>query len=103
MTGPDGETFDEWLELSNGCVCCAVRDDLVSAIERLMELRGRFDYVIVETTGMADPGPGECQVWILRTAAFLATPLSRLCEFLSRLPRKPHCLPPYSCGELMVG
>ena len=60
MVGPNGDRFDEWLELSNGCVCCAVRDDLVSAIERLMELRGRFDYVLVETTrqlGLDRPCP----------------------------------------------
>ena len=66
MVGPDGETFEEWLELANGCVCCAVRDDLVSAIERLMDMRGRFDYVLVETTGMADPGPVAESFWLDR-------------------------------------
>ena len=64
MVGPNGERFEEWLELSNGCVCCAVRDDLVSAIEKLCELKGGFDYVLVETTGMADPGPVAESFWL---------------------------------------
>jgi len=64
VVGPNGETFDEWLELSNGCVCCAVRDDLVNGIEQLMAVRGRFDYILVETTGMADPGPVAESFWL---------------------------------------
>ena len=66
VIGPNGETFDEWLELSNGCVCCAVRDDLVNGIEQLMSVRGRFDYILVETTGMADPGPVAESFWLDR-------------------------------------
>ena len=64
VRGPNGECFDDWVELANGCVCCAVRDDLVVAIERLMEVKGRFDYVLVETTGMADPGPVAATFWV---------------------------------------
>ena len=51
-------------ELANGCVCCEVRDELARGIERLMELKGAFDYVLVETTGMADPGPVAEQFWL---------------------------------------
>ena len=64
MVGPNGEEFANWLELANGCVCCEVRDELARGIERLMELKGAFDYVLVETTGMADPGPVAEQFWL---------------------------------------
>jgi len=64
MRGPNGEWFDKWMELSNGCVCCEVREELPFAIERLMEAKGRFDHVIIETTGMADPGPVAASLWL---------------------------------------
>jgi G3E family GTPase len=64
VVGPNGERFNEWLELANGCVCCAVRDDLVNGIEQLMAVRGRFDYILVETDGMADPGPVAESFWL---------------------------------------
>ena len=47
---------DEVVELANGCVCCTVRTDLVQAMQRLLK-RGGFDYLLIETTGIADPGP----------------------------------------------
>ena len=47
---------DEVVELSNGCVCCTVRKDLVLGIQKLLK-RGGFDYLLIETTGIADPGP----------------------------------------------
>lgn len=47
---------EEWLELTNGCICCSVKDSGVNAIESLMERRGTFDYILLETTGLADPG-----------------------------------------------
>lgn len=55
MVGPGGEAFEEWVELANGCVCCTVRDELSSALEELLRRRGGFDYILIETTGMADP------------------------------------------------
>lgn len=54
--GADGELFEEWLELRNGCLCCSVKDNGVKAIENLMLKRGKFDYILLETTGLADPG-----------------------------------------------
>lgn len=62
--GRDGQVFDGFFELSNGCICCSVRDDLVNTLERLLELRDRFDYVLVETTGMADPGKVASIFWV---------------------------------------
>ncbi|EPS37400.1 hypothetical protein H072_8879 [Dactylellina haptotyla CBS 200.50] len=52
----EGQLVEEWLELNNGCLCCTVKDNGVNAIESLMEKRGKFDYILLETTGLADPG-----------------------------------------------
>ncbi len=47
---------EEIVEMNNGCVCCTVRKDLVKGIQGLLK-RGGFDYILIETTGIADPGP----------------------------------------------
>ena len=48
---------EEVFEMNNGCICCTVRGDLIRIIEGLMKRRGKFDAIIVETTGLADPAP----------------------------------------------
>ena len=48
---------EEVFEMNNGCVCCTVRGDLIRIIEGLMRRKGKFDAIIVETTGLADPAP----------------------------------------------
>ncbi len=48
---------EEIVELSNGCLCCRVRGDLVKCIEELFSKAKKFDYIIIETTGLADPSP----------------------------------------------
>lgn len=48
---------EEIFETNNGCICCTVRGDLLRILGQLLKRRDRFDYIIVETTGMADPGP----------------------------------------------
>jgi G3E family GTPase len=53
IIGADEEVF----EMNNGCVCCTVRGDLVRILEGLMRRKGKFDAIIVETTGLADPAP----------------------------------------------
>ncbi len=50
-------TEEEIFEVNNGCICCNVRGDLIRALSRLMKRRDRFDHVLIETTGLADPGP----------------------------------------------
>ena len=50
------KTEDDILELSNGCLCCTVRKDLVKGVQNLVK-KGGFDYLLIETTGIADPGP----------------------------------------------
>ncbi|XP_064607413.1 zinc-regulated GTPase metalloprotein activator 1-like [Liolophura sinensis] len=62
--GQDGQLFEEWLELRNGCLCCSVKDNGVKAIEDLMTRKGKFDYVLLETTGLADPGPIASMFWL---------------------------------------
>jgi G3E family GTPase len=72
----NGQEVTEWLDVGNGCICCSVkyvyltalgvqlkgqadgldRDSGVMAIESLMDRRGSFDYILLETTGLADPG-----------------------------------------------
>ena len=51
------DTDEEVFEMSNGCICCTVRGDLIRILTGLAKRRHRFDYVLVETTGLADPGP----------------------------------------------
>jgi G3E family GTPase len=48
---------EEIFEMNNGCICCSVRGDLIRILEGLMKRRGKFDGIIVETTGLADPAP----------------------------------------------
>jgi len=48
---------EEIFEMNNGCICCTVRGDLIRILGNLVKRRDKFDRIIVETTGMADPGP----------------------------------------------
>jgi G3E family GTPase len=47
---------EEIFEMNNGCICCTVRGDLIRILGNLMR-RDKFDYILIETTGLADPGP----------------------------------------------
>ncbi|KAG9295479.1 hypothetical protein G9A89_013508 [Geosiphon pyriformis] len=62
--GLNGELVEEWLELGNGCLCCSIKDNGVKAIENLMEKKGKFDYILLETTGLADPVPIISMFWL---------------------------------------
>src|ERR1700747_1482567 len=53
VIGADEEIF----EMNNGCICCTVRGDLIRVLGNLMKRKDRFDYIMIETTGLADPGP----------------------------------------------
>lgn len=59
--GIDGQlvidTDEEILEMNNGCICCSVRGDLIRIIDNLMRKREKFERIVIETTGLADPGP----------------------------------------------
>src|SRR5689334_1711114 len=53
VVGADEEVF----EMNNGCICCTVRGDLIRILGALMRRKDRFDAVLIETTGLADPAP----------------------------------------------
>lgn len=53
VVGADEEVF----EMNNGCICCRVRGDLIRILGNLLKRKGKFDGIIIETTGLADPGP----------------------------------------------
>jgi G3E family GTPase len=59
--GIDGQLVvnadEEILELNNGCICCTVRGDLIRIVGKLIERREKFDHLVIETTGLADPAP----------------------------------------------
>ena len=53
VVGADEEIF----EMNNGCICCRVRGDLIRILGKLLKRRGQLDGILIETTGLADPGP----------------------------------------------
>ncbi|NES69718.1 MAG: GTP-binding protein, partial [Okeania sp. SIO2D1] len=55
IVSTDGD--DTMVELSNGCVCCTINEDLVNAVYKILERPDKIDYMVVETTGVADPLP----------------------------------------------
>jgi len=50
-------TDQDMVELNNGCICCTINDDLVNAVYNILEKQQKIDYLVVETTGLADPLP----------------------------------------------
>jgi len=81
---------EEIFEMNNGCICCTVRGDLVRILERLLRKRKKFDRIVIETTGLADPAPvaqtffleealiGKCRVDSIVTVADALHLLPRL-------------------------
>ncbi|MEM1279638.1 MAG: GTP-binding protein [Cyanobacteria bacterium P01_H01_bin.152] len=51
------ESDDTMVELSNGCICCTINNDLMDAVYKVLERQDKIDYLVVETTGLADPLP----------------------------------------------
>jgi len=63
--GKNAEKAQEWLELPNGCVCCTVKGELVMTLENLIKKKKpQIDYIVIETTGVADPGPLAASLWL---------------------------------------
>jgi G3E family GTPase len=60
-TGIDHELVvnveEELFEMNNGCICCTIRGDLIRILGNLLKRRDKFDHILIETTGLADPGP----------------------------------------------
>ena len=51
------ETSEDMIELSNGCICCTINGELLTAVNKILDKNKKIDYLIVETTGLADPLP----------------------------------------------
>lgn len=51
------DSDDTMVELSNGCICCTINNDLLEAVYKVLERKDKIDYLVVETTGLADPLP----------------------------------------------
>ena len=62
-SGMDGENISDFVELTNGCICCSIKGDLLITLEKLVMHKNRFDYIIIETTGLANPGPVISSFW----------------------------------------
>jgi G3E family GTPase len=62
----DAQETQEWIPLANGCICCSVKDSGVAALESLVERQSekKFDYILLETTGVADPGNIAPMFWM---------------------------------------
>ncbi|KAI5959947.1 uncharacterized protein KGF55_005179 [Candida pseudojiufengensis] len=59
------DSVEEWLDIGNGCLCCTVKDNGVTAIENLVEnSKEKIDYILLETTGIADPAPIAQMFWL---------------------------------------
>ncbi|QLL31093.1 hypothetical protein HG536_0A09100 [Torulaspora globosa] len=59
-----GASYEEWLDLGNGCLCCSLQNVGVKAIENMIERSpGRIDYILLETSGIADPAPISKMFW----------------------------------------
>ena len=73
LTDSDGSAFTSVVELANGCVCCTVKDNFTIAVEQLAS-SNKYDYILLECSGMADPGPLIGMFWIdtdLESAIYL--------------------------------
>jgi G3E family GTPase len=66
LSGSGAGADVELVELPNGCVCCAASNSLTDALTRLLRMPGprRFDHVVVEASGLADPGPVAAALWV---------------------------------------
>ena len=62
--GVDNSSLTDLIELPNGCVCCTVKDSLVETLEILINKRRDLDYIIIEASGMANPGPIASVFWL---------------------------------------
>ncbi|CAJ1949831.1 unnamed protein product [Cylindrotheca closterium] len=62
--GVGNNNLQDLIELPNGCICCTVKDSLVSTLESLLDKRQDLDYILIEASGMANPGPIASVFWL---------------------------------------
>lgn len=63
-SGISGQDLEGFFELNNGCICCTVKDSLLTTLEQLAFHKDKFDYILIETTGVANPGPIISSFWL---------------------------------------
>lgn len=57
--------LEQFIELPNGCICCAAQEDLTDSLSRLLQSRpGQIDHILIEASGLADPGPVAASFWV---------------------------------------
>jgi G3E family GTPase len=61
---PNSDSLQEFIELPNGCICCTVKDSLVETLETLVDRKKDLDYILIEASGMANPGPIASVFWL---------------------------------------
>jgi G3E family GTPase len=61
---PSSNSLQDLIELPNGCICCTVKDNLVTSLESLIAKRQDLDYILIEASGMANPGPIAAVFWL---------------------------------------
>lgn len=61
---PQSDSLQDFIELPNGCICCTVKDSLVETLENLVTKKKDIDYILIEASGMADPGPIASVFWL---------------------------------------
>ena len=84
MQTAENFALEEWIELSNGCLCCSVKTEMVAALETLMQKRHRFDYILLETTGKEEAP--------LNAAAAAAAAALMLVSLQGCMHSKPACI-----------
>lgn len=62
--GTNVDNLTDLIELPNGCICCTVKDSLIETLESLIERKRELDYIIIECSGMANPGPIASIFWL---------------------------------------
>ena len=62
--GSDNSNLTDLIELPNGCLCCTVKDSLVDTLETLLDKKKELDYIMIECSGMANPGPIASVFWL---------------------------------------
>ena len=62
--GTNDSNLTDMIELPNGCICCTVKDSLVETLELLLEKKRELDYILIECSGMANPGPIASIFWL---------------------------------------
>eukprot|EP00993_Chasmostoma_nieuportense_P001981 NODE_2814_length_1084_cov_30.306165_g2684_i0.p1 GENE.NODE_2814_length_1084_cov_30.306165_g2684_i0~~NODE_2814_length_1084_cov_30.306165_g2684_i0.p1 ORF type:complete len:334 (-),score=63.05 NODE_2814_length_1084_cov_30.306165_g2684_i0:24-1025(-) len=59
-----GKAVEDWVEMPNGCLCCSAKGRAVQVIETLLATRSNIDHILLETSGLADPGPILADFWV---------------------------------------